>query len=66
MGGWTNEESGDAPVTTVTFEDQGGRTLLVLSELYGSAEPLRDAAAATQAMMAEQFDQLDQLLASRR
>jgi uncharacterized protein YndB with AHSA1/START domain len=63
---WTNEESDDAPVTTVTFEDQGGRSLLVLSELYGSAEPVPDAVAGVQAMSSEQFAQLDELLASRR
>src|SRR5262245_52375145 len=34
---WTNEESGEGgPVTTVTFEDKGGKTLLVLHELYSS------------------------------
>src|SRR5262245_6723520 len=28
---WTNDEAGDAgPVTTVTFEEQGGKTLLVM------------------------------------
>jgi uncharacterized protein YndB with AHSA1/START domain len=63
---WTNEESNDAPVTTVTFEDQGESTLLVLSELYPSAEPLANAIAGMQAMTAEQFAQLDELLASRR
>jgi uncharacterized protein YndB with AHSA1/START domain len=63
---WTNEESEDAPLTTVTFENQGDRTLLVLSELYPSAEPVADAVAGMQAMSAEQFDQLDELLASRR
>src|SRR4051812_33665275 len=32
---WTNEESGDAgSVTTVTFEEKDGKTLLVLRELY--------------------------------
>jgi uncharacterized protein YndB with AHSA1/START domain len=63
---WTNEESEDAPVTTVTFEDQGARTLLVLSELYPSPEPLADAVAGMQAMTPEQFAQLDELLATRR
>jgi uncharacterized protein YndB with AHSA1/START domain len=29
---WTNEESSDGAVTTVTFEEQGGTTLLVLHE----------------------------------
>lgn len=63
---WTNDESDDAPVTTVIFEDHGERTLLALSELYRSAEPLPDAAAGMQTMMSEQFAQLDELLASLR
>ncbi|MDP3659692.1 SRPBCC domain-containing protein [Phenylobacterium sp.] len=63
---WTNEESADGPVTTVTFEDQGENTLLIFSERYGAAEPPADADAGMQAMMSEQFDQLDELLASRR
>jgi uncharacterized protein YndB with AHSA1/START domain len=34
---WTNDEGGDGgPVTTVTFEERGGKTLLVLHELYPS------------------------------
>ena len=41
---WTNEESGDAgSVTTVTFEERDGKTLLVLSELYPSREALDEA-----------------------
>lgn len=63
---WTNEESGEGPVTTVTFEPQGPGTLLTLSELYPSPEPLDDAIAGMQAMAGEQFAQLDELLASRR
>lgn len=63
---WTNEESAGGPVTTVTFEDRGERTLLVLTELYPSADPLADAVAGMQAMSAEQFAQLDELLASLR
>ena len=60
---WTNDESDDGPVTTVSFEDQGGRTLLALSELYRSAESVPETAG-TQTMMSEQFAQLDELLAS--
>ena len=38
---WTNDEGGDAgPVTTVTFEEKGGKTLLVMHELYPSKEAL--------------------------
>lgn len=62
---WTNDESDDGPITTVSFEDQGERTLLALSELYRSAESVPETAG-TQAMMSEQFAQLDELLASTR
>src|SRR5215510_12329865 len=44
---WTNEEGGDnGAVTTVTFEEKGGKTLLVLHELYPSKEA-RDAGMAS-------------------
>jgi len=59
---WTNEESGDSgAVTTVTFEEKGGKTLLVVSELYPSKAAL-DAAAGAEAGMSESFEQLDELL----
>src|SRR4026208_2230273 len=36
---WTNEEGGeDGPVTTVTFEEKGGKTLLGLHEPHSSKE----------------------------
>jgi len=61
---WTNEESGDAgSVTTVTFEEKDGKTLLVLSELYPSKEAL-DAGAGAADAMGETFQQLDGLLAT--
>ena len=37
---WTNEESDEGAVTTVTFEEKGGKTLLVMHELYPSKEAL--------------------------
>src|SRR6187431_1107908 len=37
---WTNEESEDGAVTTVTFEEKDGKTLLVMHELYPSKETL--------------------------
>ena len=44
---WTNDEGGDnGPVTTVTFEEKGGKTLLVLHELYPSKEDLDERLAA--------------------
>jgi uncharacterized protein YndB with AHSA1/START domain len=56
---WTNEESDDGAVTTVTFEEKGDKTLLVLHELYPSKEALDEAMAG---MLPEQFEQLDELL----
>lgn len=62
---WTNEESGDAgSVTTVTFEEKDGRTLLVLSELYPSKEALDAAGTGAADAMGETFQQLDGLLAT--
>jgi uncharacterized protein YndB with AHSA1/START domain len=61
---WTNEEGGaDGSVTTVTFEERGGQTLVVVHDLYPSKEAL-DAAIASGSTSAfgEQFEQLDALL----
>ena len=59
---WTNEESGEGgSVTTATFEEKGGKTLVVLHEKYPSKEAL-DAAGGAADAMAETFDQLDELL----
>jgi uncharacterized protein YndB with AHSA1/START domain len=61
---WTNEEGGDnGQVTTVTFEESGGQTLLVLHDLYPSKEAL-DAAIASGSTggLPEQFEQLDEVL----
>jgi uncharacterized protein YndB with AHSA1/START domain len=62
---WTNEESDDGPVTTVTFEEKGGKTLLVLHELYPSKEALDAAGTGAADAMPEQFGQLDTLLVTR-
>ena len=59
---WTNDESDDGAVTTVTFEEKGGQTLLVLHELYPSKEALDGAIAGMEGGMPEQFEQLDELL----
>ena len=59
---WTNEESGEVgQVSTVTFEEKGEKTLLVLHELYPSKEAL-DAALGAYDGMSETFEQLDELL----
>ncbi len=61
---WTNEESGDAgSVTTVTFEERDGKTLLVMSELYPTKEALDEAGTGAQEATHETFAQLDELLA---
>lgn len=60
---WTNDEVGDVgPVTTVTFEEKGGKTLVVLHELYPSKEALDAAGTGAADAMGEQFEQLDELL----
>jgi len=60
---WTNEESGEGgPVTTVTFEEKAGKTLLVLHELYPSKEALDAAGTGAADAMGETFGQLDELL----
>jgi len=59
---WTNEESDDGAVTTVTFEEKGGKTLLVMHELYPSKEALDGAIAGMEGGMCETFEQLDELL----
>lgn len=61
---WTNDEAGeDGAVTTVTLEEESGKTLLVLHELYRSKE-VRDAALSSGAYdgMPETFGQLDEVL----
>jgi uncharacterized protein YndB with AHSA1/START domain len=61
---WTNEEGEEGgPVTTLTLEEIGGKTLLVLHDLYPSKEAL-DAAMASgeKSGMGETFEQLDELL----
>jgi uncharacterized protein YndB with AHSA1/START domain len=59
---WTNEESDDGAVTTVTFEEKSGKTLLVMHEFYPSKEALDGAIAGMADGMPESFAQLDELL----
>jgi uncharacterized protein YndB with AHSA1/START domain len=63
---WTNEEGGEnGSVTTVTFEETDGRTLLVMSEVYPSKEAL-DAEGGAADATHETFGQLDELLVTLR
>ena len=61
---WTNDEGGEGgAVTTVTFEERGAQTLVVVRDLYPSKAAL-DAAIASQSTseFSEAFEQLDELL----
>jgi uncharacterized protein YndB with AHSA1/START domain len=60
---WTNEEGDDGgAVTTVTFEEKGGKTLLVMHDLYPSKEALDAALAGMEGGMRETLEQLDELV----
>jgi uncharacterized protein YndB with AHSA1/START domain len=60
---WTNDESDDGAVTTVTFEEKDGKTLLVMHQLYyPSKDALDGAIAGMEGGMPETFAQLDELL----
>lgn len=60
---WTNEEGGeDGSVTTVTLEEEDGRTHVTVHELYPNKEALDAAGLGAQEAMRETFGQLDELL----
>lgn len=61
---WTNEEGGDdAVVTTLTLDEEQGRTRLVVHDLYPSKDALDDAiASGSTAGWDEMLGQLDELL----
>ena len=62
---WTNDEGEeDGAVTTVSFADQDGGTLLTYHERYPTAEALEEAMSGSAAGLPEQFDQLDALRAT--
>jgi uncharacterized protein YndB with AHSA1/START domain len=62
---WTNEESEDGAITTVTFEEKDGKTLLVMRELYPSRQALDRAIEGMDEAMPETFEQLDEFLLGR-
>lgn len=62
---WTNEESADGALSTLTFEENGGKTFLVLHELYPSKQALDDALdSGSPGAAGEQFELLDEVLAT--
>jgi hypothetical protein len=50
----------------VTFEEEGGKTLLMLHDLYPSQQALEEAIASMEGGVTEQFEQLDELLLALR
>lgn len=60
---WSNEESEQGAVTTVTFEEKAGKTLVTFHERYPTKEALDEALAGSAEGLPEQFAQLDELLA---
>jgi uncharacterized protein YndB with AHSA1/START domain len=59
---WTNDEGEEGAVTTVTFAEEGGKTLLTFHEIYPSKEALDEAMTGSAAGLPEQLEQLDELL----
>ena len=61
---WTNDEGGEGGnVTTVTFEERGAGTLVVMHDLYASKEALDEAiVSGSTCGFGETFEQLDELL----
>jgi uncharacterized protein YndB with AHSA1/START domain len=61
---WTNDEGEEGAVTTVTFVDRNGNTLLNFHEIYPSTEALVEALEGSAAALSEQLEQLADLLSS--
>lgn len=61
---WTNDEDPEGAITTVTFADLGGQTLVRFHELYPSSAALEEALQSSAAALPEQLDQLGAVLAS--
>ena len=66
---WSNDEGGEenSTITTVTFKEANGVTLVTVHDLYPSKKAL-DEAIASEATGAfpEQFEQLEELIASQK
>jgi uncharacterized protein YndB with AHSA1/START domain len=61
---WSNDESPDGPITTVTFDEIGGKTRVMVLDRYASKEALDAAiASGSTGALATQFEQLDEILA---
>ncbi|WP_275782720.1 SRPBCC family protein [Pararhizobium gei] len=62
---WTNDEGEEGAITTVIFEDQGGKTVLHFHEVYRSSEALEEALQGSATALPEQLEQLAKLLSSQ-
>lgn len=65
---WTNDEGGDeaAAITTVTFAEKGGKTLVTVHDLYPTKEALDEAiASGSTAGMPAQLAQLERLIVKK-
>lgn len=60
---WTNEEETEGAVTTVTFEESDGKTLVTYHDHHASKESLDEAFVGMEGGIAEQFEQLAEMLA---
>lgn len=61
---WTNDEGeGDGQVTTVTFEDRGGKTLVTYRDSFASEAALEEAMNGAAKGLPQQLEQLAELLA---
>ncbi|MBB3860620.1 uncharacterized protein YndB with AHSA1/START domain [Novosphingobium hassiacum] len=61
---WTNDENGEGPVTRVTFAEAAGRTTVVYSNVFATAQAMEDELASGACDgMGETFTQLDTVLA---
>ena len=61
---WTNDEGEEGAVTTVRFEDRGGKTLLTFHELYPTPEGLEEAMTGAASGLPQQLEQLEELLST--
>ncbi len=59
---WTNEESDDGAVSTLTLVEKDGKTFLTLSEVYPTTAARDEAMEGAAQGLPEQFEQLDDLL----
>lgn len=60
---WTNDENPDSAITTVTFEERDGRTIVTVSDLFPSKEALdAEIENGATAALPEQLAQLDSFL----